>query len=555
MLKRSFSIAILGVVICLLFSTQPAPADPVSATQAKTAVKKWLSRNSRPMDTLMGNQIESIQSFASDNGDVAYYVVYLESSGFVIVSADDMVEPIIAFAPSGYYEASLDNPLGALVMQDVPERLKAAREIKAKQSTTSESQSMMAAANKKWKSLLASVQAFSLSTVSDVRVAPFVLSEWSQSHDASGNYDTYNYYTPDNYVCGCVATAMAQLMRYWQYPTGDVGTDQYYIQVDGGTSYLEPLQGGDGSGGPYVWSEMDLAPNNPDLATRRAIGHLCHDCGVAVNMDYGSGSSSANTLDCASALTDVFGYSNAKKGHNSGNNIPSSNLYAMINPNLHAAYPVILGIYGGSGGHAVVCDGYGYDSSTIYHHINMGWAGSCTAWYNLPTVDDGHYNFTCVRRCVYNVFPSGTGEIIAGRVTDTSGNAVSGATVSVDSISDTTDSAGIYALMHVNSNSDYTVSVTKSGYGFTSQAVTTGTSTDMTTTCGNLWQIDFTGHINYAPTVNSISPSSGNVKADSPCVNTGNPNLGVFTSESKDIDYQGRENGTIDIGADESYAP
>ena len=58
----------------------------------------------------------------------------------------------------------------------------------------------------------------------------------------------------------------------------------------------------------------------------------------------------------------------------------------MVNPNLDAGYPVLFGITG-AGGHAIVCDGYGYNPSTMYHHLNMGWSGNDDAWYNLPTID------------------------------------------------------------------------------------------------------------------------------------------------------------------------
>ena len=56
-------------------------------------------------------------------------MVYLNPAGFVIVSADDMVEPIIGFLPEGQYDPSPDNPLGAMVSQDLPGRVLAARQM------------------------------------------------------------------------------------------------------------------------------------------------------------------------------------------------------------------------------------------------------------------------------------------------------------------------------------------------------------------------------------------------------------------------------------------
>ena len=67
----------------------------------------------------------------------------------------------------------------------------------------------------------------------------------------------------------------------------------------------------------------------------------------------------------------------------------------MINPNLDARFPVLLGIIDPQAiGHEVVVDGYGYTSATLYHHLNLGWSGTADAWYNLPTISAGSYNFT-----------------------------------------------------------------------------------------------------------------------------------------------------------------
>ena len=101
----------------------------------------------------------------------------------------------------------------------------------------------------------------------------------------------------------------------------------------------------------------------------------------------------------------------------------------MINPNLDARYPVLLGIEGSSG-HAVVADGYGYSASTLYHHLNLGWSGASTAWYALPLIDTGSgFTFKVVDQCVYNAYTNGSGEIISGRVLDQISRPVINATV------------------------------------------------------------------------------------------------------------------------------
>ena len=122
------------------------------------------------------------------------------------------------------------------------------------------------------------------------------------------------------------------------------------------------------------------------------------------------------------ALKNTFAFRNGISGANNGRNV-GTGLADMINPNLDAEYPVILGILGRTG-HAVVADGYGYDASTriktLYHHVNMGWGGHEDIWYNLPDIG----NYDTIPVCIYNIFPEGTGEIISGRVTDASGQPI-----------------------------------------------------------------------------------------------------------------------------------
>ncbi len=498
----------------LVLSGEHLQAKPVGDQQARKVVKGWLKLDPKPLRTPLGNKISTVDVFIDDNGQPVYYVVYLQPSGFVIVPADDLVEPIIAFADDGTFEPSEDNPLGALVRGDLPGRINTVRELqevtgtqKHKKLTGPQAalQKVFLKAQDKWNKFHAAsdgkIKVAGLPSISDVRVAPLIESEWGQTWVCIGSWDCYNYYTPSNYPSGCVATAMAQLMRYHQHPTSGVGTDPCTIKVNGSWT-TRNLRGGNGSGGPYSWGQMVLAPESNcgsvTLSQRQAIGALCHDAGVSMHTEYSSGSSAAMLYIAREVLPETFDYSNAINGFD-GSDLSGPGLNGMVNPNLDAGYPALLGIRHilGGYGHAVVTDGYGYNSSTLYHHLNMGWEGIDDAWYNLPTIE-AYYDYDTVEECIYNIYTSGTGEIISGRVTDDSNNPISGATVTANrtgggTYNDTTDSNGIYALSKVPSSSTYTVSVTKSGYTFTNQGVTTGTSTHDQGTSGNKWGIDFVG--------------------------------------------------------------
>lgn len=496
------------VLTLFLLLSAAAVADPVTVSEALNAASRWVSVNSSPLGAKLGRTIENVETYKNQDGTDLYYVVNLRPEGYVIVSADDMVEPIVAFSPEGRFDPSPQNPLYSLANRDIASRIAAVRnkQSEARRKGVAFSPNKTAqAARAKWTALLkgpvgdGSTWTY-LTSISDPRVDRFIFSKWGQTNECA--ISCYNYYTPPNapgsstnYPCGCVATAMAQLMRYWQHPTAGVGTTSYLISVCGSPE-LRALRGGDGNGGPYDWANMVLDPDCSTTTTQRqALGSISHDAGVAVGMDYCSGGSGISDLmRIVEAFKGPFQYSEAKLAFDNENQLPTETRNRAINANLHAGYPVLLAIIGSSGGHVVVCDGYGYNASTMYHHLNMGWGGSWNAWYNLPTIDSSP-SFNTVAGIVYNVYRTGTGEIIAGRVTDPTGNPIAGAIVRAGSLSAVTNVHGVYAITNVASATQYTVTVEKPGYAFTPQVVTTGTSVDNTTQCGNLIDVDFVAQL------------------------------------------------------------
>jgi hypothetical protein len=588
----------------------------------------WLVEGRTRLAAHMPDKVKSTETF----GD--FHVVHLDPEGFVVTSADDGLEPVIAFSAKGHFEANPENPLWVLLNRDVPERTAHIRAVKGRhnlqaalgsspasspdadvlhesdrskakwerfRSHTSAASRSSAPANsgvnfalppppgggsnavshrtavriKEFRlvdgqvqithdslssvSILASYDAGNswqtldsgvfqstwissratresacwfrveedglidemtvgfmrnpppalepatdmvglvdtnvisseplsstyVSSVSDVRIAPLVQSKWSQS--SAQGYNCYNYYTPNNYVCGCVATAVAQLLRYWQYPVAGVGQIGRTVYVSG-SSRTATTRGGNGTGGPYTWSAMPLVPGSTtyNAAQWQMIGALCYDAGVSVNMQYSSGGSGAYMSACAGAFTGVFGYANAKYNY-------PPNLLQPINSNLKAGCPVLLGIdNSGASGHAIVCDGFGYSSGTMYHHLNMGWAGSWDLWYTLPAIG-GPYNWNSVHCVIFNVFPTGAGELISGRVATTAGVPVQGANLTASASGQnytaTSDANGYYGIK-VPVLRTYSVTASKTGMNSaTRSGVNVGSSSY--SVCGNAADMDF----------------------------------------------------------------
>jgi len=178
---------------------------------------------------------------------------------------------------------------------------------------------------------------------------------------------------------GCVATAMAQVMAYWKYPS------------------------------TYNWSLMPASSGSAETA------RLMYNIGLSVSMSYSGTESSANDANIAGALKNTFKYSSAVyKSMGSAD-------YNTIKSNLDAGEPVllsgcstiksaILGIPTSySECHEWVCDGYmqaDYSTySTLMFDMNWGWGGSCNGFYSFDSWTPSGYNFQYADDMVYNIHP------------------------------------------------------------------------------------------------------------------------------------------------------
>ena len=408
-------------------------AAPITPDGAFRAAENWRGGARRHLGKPAGAPTGRMRTFSED-GTNLFHLVELEGGGFVAVAADDSRPPVMAFSPSGELPEEDDGgPLWAMLAADGAAAVDAAagkgdrggkshrrkRHSRRRLSMREHQASPAARAAGK---IQRSTASSSLSSISDVRVAPLVESKWDQK--AAGGKYTYNYHTPNHWYCGCVATAMAQLMRFHKFPTASVTPQTFtcYISSTNNPVSLTMI------GGTYDWNLMPYVPDaSTSDAEREMIGRLCYDAGVSVRMQYGNGGSGAFAPFSHDPFVNVFGYANAES-HIMDWPLVTNDLENAILTNLDAGYPVLLGI--GDPGHAILADGYGYEDNTLWCHVNMGWGGQYDLWYALPYIPAGSYNFNFLDSITYNVFPTGKGQLVTGRVTDQNGNPIEGARVS-----------------------------------------------------------------------------------------------------------------------------
>lgn len=365
MKKRNFVLSVLLTLSALLF------AIPVDKERAKDVAKLFLQKQ-----TVNGGQNRAPQNLRLDEVNVSQYdgklfVFNTSSGGFVVVSANDVAYPILGYSD--------ENSLKA---ENIPSNVKAWLDLYAKEiqmavdSGVVQSEDVM----KAW----GNVESYSNAAVI---VSPLILTRWNQS-------PLYNNLCPmdnaknDRTVTGCVATAMAQVLKYWDYPV--TGNGDYSYNHTLGTQFA------DFGATTYDWANMplELTATSTD-AQVAAVAQLMYHCGVSVEMDYGvsstggSGaftiSSKSNSTHCAEyALREYWGYKPTLQGLQKAK-YSDKDWKKMLKEDLDTGRPIIYSGYG-DGGHCFVCDGYNEDE---YFHFNWGWGGMYDGYFLLNALEPG----------------------------------------------------------------------------------------------------------------------------------------------------------------------
>lgn len=276
----------------------------------------------------------------------AYYLFAGEKSGYAIVAATERAYPLLGYSESGKIDPK-DLPCGLQMMLDLyAEQINTARALDIKPTTTR-----------------ADVEPGSI-------VVEPLLGDimWDQMVP-------FNGMTPGHAPTGCVATATAQIMRYWKYPDHAVGTHGYMSKSYGYLSHDYNYR--------IDWDDMPLAPNGTpdnkiDAKPNPTIARFMYGLGVAFDMNYSQQGSGTTHDKVVPALIRHYGYTKDIKRITAQE--AGSQWSSIIKSELDAGHPVLHGGTGKGGGHSFVCDGYTTDD---LFHFNWGWSGVSNGWYKL----------------------------------------------------------------------------------------------------------------------------------------------------------------------------
>lgn len=356
------------IYICCFAMIASVLAGPVDSTTAKQLATTFWNQQIQP---LRGDaQNVDFKNVASDlNFSNLYILQNTNGTGFVIMSADDRALPILGYAEDGQIDLNNlpTNFLGWLGGYESQIEW-----VKTQDEPTPSDITVL------WNALR---NEEALPTRSTTAVSPLLSTTWDQGspYNAQCPGATFN-----RAPTGCVATAMAQVMKYWAYPSKGIGSHSYVA-----TYYNQTLSANFGNT-TYAWSSM---PNNV-TSSNSAVATLMFHCGVAVEMGYEPNGSGAQTIapyegypSAETALFKYFGYSKSLHGEKKSS-YTDSEWWNMVKADLDAGRPVIYSGFDAqmTAGHCFVCDGY---NSSNQGHFNWGWSGSYNGYFSLSALTPG----------------------------------------------------------------------------------------------------------------------------------------------------------------------
>ena len=344
----------LFVILALILGITTLQAKPVDVAKAQRLGRNFVQHKA----LFAKNKVQDLQlayTQRADNGMATLYVFNFDG-GYVIVAADDSSSPILGYSDQGNFTYE-NAPAGLRFMLN---------EISNGIVTVVE-QGHPVSSNivSRWENLEA--YGYLQANRGLPVVEPLVQQRWDQG-------SPFNMYVPEGCPTGCVATAMAQLMKYWEWPVTGTGEHSYEAPFYG-------QQYANFGATTYDWANMiDYYGNGSSPQEKEAVATLMYHCGVSVNMTYEPSGSGAFSGDVPDAISSYFSYSDKSEFISKGGNYDE--WITLLKSNIDQRIPLYYSGHGDDGGHAFICDGYDVDG---LFHFNFGWGGS----YNSFLLIDG----------------------------------------------------------------------------------------------------------------------------------------------------------------------
>lgn len=285
------------------------------------------------------------------NATPSFYV-FNGGDGFIIASGDDRMRPVLAVSDEGAFDASdIPAPMADWLAQYAAE---ADALLNDNVAVVSENVFDNYAA---WQP-----------------IEPIVTTKWNQLNPYNRNCPTLN---GNKCVTGCVATAMAQVVKAIGYYNGK-GSRSYQPSKLGGQTVSFDFEGWTPDFSQMLddYNDKNVTPTTEQLDQ---VGNLMLACGVAVGVNYDTSASGAG--EPVAGLKQYFGYDDSSVTLYR-ELFSSAQWESMIYEQLQQGRPLYYAGTG-TGGHAFVCDGYQSDG---LFHFNWGWGGLSDGYFALTAL-------------------------------------------------------------------------------------------------------------------------------------------------------------------------
>ncbi len=358
-MKKLFIFFFVSIYAVMLF------ANPVKEKTARKVALNWFSYKAKGISQV---SISSYEAYKYDS-QTSFYIYNFKNGGFVIVSADDAALPILGYSVKNYFPKDIKNEALNDWLQAYAKEV-----VRIKKSKSSNAKTINLwdnILNKKFKS-------------SAKAVAPLVQSTWNQE-------PVYNKYCPSGTPTGCVATSIAQIMKY-TFDKAGIASSVGYSQH----SYIHPtygLQTANFKNTTYYWAHMPLHKANDTIAL------MNYHVGVAVDMDYATDGSGSQIYYLLYALPNYFGFDQSIKYVEKAN-YTDTQWSNLLKSEIDAQRPIEYAGFGSAGGHAFVCDGY--DDSGKFH-FNWGWGSSADGYFAIGALNPSGDDFNKYNAAVINI--------------------------------------------------------------------------------------------------------------------------------------------------------
>ena len=322
---------------------------------------------------LLGKKLtttETARSRSAQKAETAYYVFNAEKNGgFAIIAADDQMPEVLGYAVRGHLD-----------IEHAPDNVRWLMDYYAsvaQQLKTRPAASRRAAARK---------------TVSRPELAGLMNTQWDQG-------GRYQQECPEldgqKTLTGCVATAMAQVVNYFQWPLDNVREAVGYTTNKDETSKPQ-IKLASLPARKFNWFNM----SDDDIAW------LMRYCGQSVMMNYGLDESAASVAGLPNALISVFNYS---KGVDlvERTEFADEEWEQVLYEEIEMGRPVIYNGFNDMSGHSFVLHGY-KDGLFL---VNWGWGGQLDGYFALTALTPGDMNYNEKQNAVVGIQPASNNDI------------------------------------------------------------------------------------------------------------------------------------------------